>query len=100
VFFGNSSKLTSRNVFRATPLVVAYVSARTVLADKGPLRRAKRRRALVRSARSGQTAYATSSSGGNTSFPGFVQNCRSATAAPDSTLEHNPYRSGEDSIAR
>jgi hypothetical protein len=34
----------------ATPLVVAYGNARTVLAGKGPLRRAKSRRALARSA--------------------------------------------------
>jgi hypothetical protein len=34
----------------ATPLVVANVSARTVLAGKGSLRRAKSRRALARSA--------------------------------------------------
>ena len=34
----------------ATPLVVAHVSARTVLAGKGSLRRAKSRRALARSA--------------------------------------------------
>ena len=34
----------------ATPLVVAYVIARTVLAGKGPLRRAKSGRALACSA--------------------------------------------------
>jgi len=54
---GSSSKLTSRNMFPAKPPVERLANARTVLAVKGSLRRAKLRRALDRSAPFRPTGY-------------------------------------------
>jgi hypothetical protein len=61
------SGLTSGNVFPSAPPIGFPGNAGTVLAVKGPLRRAKHRRALDRSAPFRRGYPAMGGSGGNTS---------------------------------